>query len=488
MTSSNRVGLSYVRGVTPGVVPASPRMRAVRYVSESLSWSPEYIDSDEIREDRMMSDPILTMQAAAGGVSTEFSYPQPNSFQSDALRSLMWNDWVNTPERDNDGTADSVITDIGTVAGTITFTTGAAFIVNHLVRTTGFANAANNGVNVVTTGGATSLVASGAAFVAETAPPAAARVKAVGFQGASGDIAAVADGITSTAAVFTTLGLQVGQWINLGGVAAATRFTAVPADNAWGRITAIAAGKLTLDNLPAGWGADAGTGKTIRIWFGDVIKNGTARTELHFEKRYLGQTAPSYLTFQSQVANTLELTIASRAKVTAAYGFIGLTGTASGTTLDAVVDEATTNAVIGANASVGRLSDGGAALGSPNWARSFSVSVNNNMRTIESVDSQAPVDTREGEFTVTGRIETYFGSRTLLDKFYAGTPTAIHSRINKNNQAVLFTVPRATYRSDGVPSVGGKNQDVMLPLGYQASRDPLTAAHLQIDRLEFFEP
>jgi hypothetical protein len=36
---------------------------------------------------------------------------------------------------------------------------------------------------------------------------------------------------------------------------------------------------LTLDNKPAGWGTDSGAGKTIKVWFGDQIRNGTKARE-----------------------------------------------------------------------------------------------------------------------------------------------------------------------------------------------------------------
>lgn len=486
MTQTNRVQVATVRETTTGVTPGSPRTRKLRYTGESLTYSPEFVDSDEIRDDRMNADPILVMRASAGGVNVEMSYPVDDSPLSDLLRSTMFSTWSSTPARDNDGVADSVITDIGTTANTLVCLTGASFVIGHLVRHTGFAQAANNGLFPVTTGGATSYVSTGSGWVAETAPPAAARAKVVGLQGASGDLVAAADGITSTALNFTTLGLQVGQWIDVGGTATAFRF-ATAANNGWARIVGIAANKLTLDNLPTGWAVDAGTGKTLRIWIGDTIKNGVAKTSLSIEKGFLGQAVPNYLLYQGMVVNTAEVTITSRQKVTASFAFTGMAGAQSTTSVDAVPDDFTTNLVMAANANVGRLAEAGAVLSSPNWARSLTFQVNNNLRTIEAVNAQSPVDVREGECTVTGRVETYFGDATLLSKFYAGTPTSLNTRVEKAGQAMIFAFPRVTYRGDGNPQAGGKNQDVMLPLSWQSSKDPLTGCHVQIDRFEYFE-
>ena len=117
----------------------------------------------------------------------------------------------------------------------------------------------------------------------------------------------------------------------------------------------------------------------------------------------------------------------------------------------------------------------------------MTLSLNNNLRTNEAVDSTSPVAVREGECTVTGAINTYFGSGTLLEKFNTNAPTSLATRVGKNNQAIIFQVPRAIYRGGGNPSAGAKNQDVMLNLEFQASKDPLTSAHLIIDRVEYYQ-
>ena len=145
MTTSNRVQLTQVRETTAGTTPTTPRMRAARITSESLSFSPDYIDSDELRSDRMLGDPIKVMQASQGSINFEMSYPDDNSPLSDWLRSAFYNTWVNTPSFFNDGTADSVITDAGTSANTYAVVSGGTtVVVGHLVRATGFTNAANN--------------------------------------------------------------------------------------------------------------------------------------------------------------------------------------------------------------------------------------------------------------------------------------------------------------------------------------------------------
>ena len=68
----------------------------------------------------------------------ELSYPTDETPLSELLRNAFWNPWANTPQRDNDGTADSVITAVTAASDTYTVTAGPAFVEGQLVRPTGF--------------------------------------------------------------------------------------------------------------------------------------------------------------------------------------------------------------------------------------------------------------------------------------------------------------------------------------------------------------
>lgn len=492
--NANRLQVAVVRETTPGTTPANPRMRAMRVTGESLSFAPQYVDSDEIRPDRMLGDPIETMQAAAGGINFELSYPDDNSPLSDIYRSAFENVWINTPTFYNDGTADSIITDAGTTPDTYAVTAGgAAVVASHLVRATGFAQSANNLVFKAGAGSGTTIVGTGLGLVAEIAPPGTAKLKVVGFQGANGDIASVADGITSTVLDFTTLGIPANGWLKINATADASTFAFLVAaglvarSNAWARVVSVTAHKITLDNLPASWAIDAGTGKTIKVWFGDEIKNGTTQTSLTIERGFLGQTVPTYIVNTGMQVNTLTHTITSKDKIKGSVAFVGMGGGESQVALDASPDPVTTGLVMAANKNVGRLGVNGSQLTAPNWSQEITFVIDNNLRTQESIDSTSPVGVVDGSCKVTGKMKTYFGNDTELAAFYNGTPRSINARVSKNSQAIIIQVPRATYRGDGSPNATGKDTDVMVSFDYQASYDAATSAHVIMDRVEYFE-
>jgi hypothetical protein len=165
-----------------------------------------------------------------------------------------------------------------TAATTTAFTTAAmaaAVPAGRLIFSRGFANAANNGLKVVDTGGTTtSTPVVGGGMVAESpVAPTNATFEVCGVRGATGDITMNAGGnLTSTALNFTLLGLTVGQWIFIGGDATVTQF-ATAANRGYARVIAIAAGLLTLDKRSNVFVSDAGAAKTIDIYFGRFVRN-----------------------------------------------------------------------------------------------------------------------------------------------------------------------------------------------------------------------
>ena len=478
--------MATVREVTPGVTPTTPRMRTARLTGESLSFSPTYIDSDELRPDRMLNDPIKVMQASAGGLNFELSYPHDNTPMSDMLRSAFYNTWVNTPYLFNDGVASSIITDAGTAASTYAVSAGGtAFVVGALVKAAGFTNTANNQIFRVASSTAMTIVgASG--LVAETAPNAMARLKVVGFQGVAGDITTTSTGLASTTLDFTTFPVIPGQWVKVGGIATSDRFAAAQ-NNDWVRVIAITAHSITFDNRPSTWAVDAGTGKTLKVWVSDYLRNGLTPTSLTIEKGFLDQVAPVYITNTGMQVDKTTISVTSKNKITGSFAFIGMGGGQSTTTLSSTPDAASATQVMAANANVGRLDENGSQLVSPNWGKALTINIANNLRAVEAIDSTSPVGINPGLFQATGTLESYFGDNTLLAKFYNGTLTAINARVAKNGQALIFQFPRITLTA-GNPAATGKNIDITTTFSWQTSIDTtLTQVAAQLERFDYFE-
>jgi hypothetical protein len=379
-------------------------MRLIRFTKENYEpFKPEFSEGDEINANRMREDAIKVFEGGGGTIDFNLHYPPNNSPESNFLASGLYNTWTLTPQADNDGVADSAITDFANTNSVLTAAWSGTVAVGHLVYVEGATNSANNGVHRCTTASATVPRFIASTFTNESAPPAACKAMVVGFRGAAGDITAAANGLASTLLDFTTLGLTVGQAIKIGNADVAGESFATAALNGWAVIDVIAANALTLSNLPTGWTTDAGTAKTISVWFGDFLKNGTltdaTRVSLTIEKGFLGQATPTYL---AQPGNTVDqLTFSFKHKdkirVTAALKAGGGTGTQDTTSLDASPDAKTSDSNLSANVNFKRLCEGGAALASANRARALEITVSNNLREIEDITQAYAAGLNEGQ-------------------------------------------------------------------------------------------
>lgn len=149
---------------------------------------------------------------------------------------------------------------------------GAAFVAGAMLFAKGFGKTANNGLKKVTSGASTSIVVTDTGVQDETI---VGTISQVGFEAAAADITfATADqSYNSTTLDFTTLGIVPGEWIHVGDDAAGNQF-ATAAVNGYKRVRSIAVHKLVIDKTISTMGADdAGTGKTVRIFYGRYIKN-----------------------------------------------------------------------------------------------------------------------------------------------------------------------------------------------------------------------
>lgn len=158
MSSSNAVQLIMIPetsyGVTPPIAPALPVM-PIRYVSETLSGTPQTAESAEARSDRMSGGQVVTGLDSGGEINTELSH---GITFDELIRMAMMSSWTDavsaaapgaathTKDVTNPQLADLVVTglDWGNIDGA-----GAAVVAGDLIVLNGFTNPQNNGPRVV---------------------------------------------------------------------------------------------------------------------------------------------------------------------------------------------------------------------------------------------------------------------------------------------------------------------------------------------------
>jgi hypothetical protein len=476
---ANRVGVKYIKEVTRSTTPSSPALQAARYTgAPGFGFNPRTVESNEINSDAQVSDVIKVGEDTGGAINFELSYGTYDDWIESSMRSA----WVNKPVKVNI-VADTQISDV--LASSDTFTVdadGDDFVTGHLVRSSNFTDAGNNQLFRVVSSTATTVVAPASpGLVDEATVPLGASLQVVGFEGGSGELDAVSDGITSSGLALDTLGLAVGEWIKIGGTAAGDKFVAT-GNNDWARISVIAAAKLTFDILPAGWGTETGTGLTVQCWIGDHLRNGTNIDAYTLEFSFNDHSPVTYSYFRGQSFGASTFNVPSQDLITGSFSLLGTAAELTETRISGATDVAVTSTeIMNSTANVGRIAENGVIVAGPNYITGATIAIDNSLRPQTAVGSSAPVDFGAGKFRVTGTLNTFFGNKDLVQKLLDNTATSFDLRVIKNNQVLLFDLPQAKFTA-GNPEVASADSDVLVDLGYQAYKHPTLGYTMQIQR------
>ncbi len=90
MSDANRVGLRYIEETVWNSLPNTPTMQALRLTSDSIIPAIDTIISEELRDDRMVSDLIQVSRSNTGGFDFELS---AHSFD-DLLEGALFSSWA----------------------------------------------------------------------------------------------------------------------------------------------------------------------------------------------------------------------------------------------------------------------------------------------------------------------------------------------------------------------------------------------------------
>lgn len=482
MSDSNRTRVGIVAESAFGVTPNSPVFQTLRVTSSSLSFSPKTTSSTEIRADRQVSDLILVGADAQGDLGMELSF----SSQDALLEGAMFSSFVKTPEIQN-ATAGDNITSVDSATDTWNVAAGgSSFVTGMLVQATGFTNSVNNQIFQVASSTATTVVAGGSVTTTnEAVPPASSRLKAVGFKAVSGDVLAVTAGgnaLVSTTLDFTTLPLAVGVWIKIGGTTAGTYFDTATV-NGWARVSAIAANRLSFDVVPSGWVADAGASKTVVIFFGDYLRNGTGVHSFTIEQAFLDNGQYQYL--YGMMVSNMTVTADAQSIMKAQVGFMGKNGQYVSSRVTGATHRApTTTDVLNTSSNVGRIAESGSVVSGPNFVMSCELKIENKLRAQNAIGVVGAVGIGVGQCHVTGQMKTYFGDSTLLQKVVNNTASSFDIRVADNaGHTILWDLPKIKF-SGGTTPVTGIDTDIMADLPFQALVHPTLGYTVHLQKFE----
>lgn len=482
---SNVVGLRYAEELSVKTLPGSP----VWYPLEPNSFGDfggqiSTVARNPINPTRQNQKGVTTDLDASGGFVNDMT-------QDGLTRLLQGFFFADIREKATNNPMNGTATVCSTVtAGTKTYTMssgtfGSQFAAGDLLVASGFAQSANNGLKNVASSTATTIVVTQTS-VDETTSGAPDLTK-VGWQFGSAEVSIDVTGSyprllrASGTKDFTTFGLIPGEWVFIGGDTAATQF-ALSTSNGFARVRSVAVTYIEFDKTANTMVADAGTGKTIQIFYGNVIKNeATAaliKRRTYQLERTLGADANGTMSeyIIGAVPNTLNLAIKQADKITVEGSFVamgseqrtGLTGVKSGTrpTLG-------TLPAFNTSSDFSRIKMNTITAGVTNPTALFAfiseltLSINNNVSPNKAVGVLGAFDATAGQFEVSGSITAYFADMTAVQSVMNNSDVTLDFAVVKNNAGHIWDIPLITL-GNGRLSVQ-QDQAIMIPLSVQAA-------------------
>jgi len=455
---SNITGLAFAEESSLKVLPGASEANAVWFALQPNSYSDfggelSTVARAPINASRQRQKGTVTDLDASGGFNTDVT-------QNNLTRLLQGFFFADAREKPSTAPLNGTQIALTSVNGSNQFAAASGltvFKVGHLVLASNFNTTANNGLAVVSTVAAGLLTVS-KTLTAEASPPANAKVEAVGFEFAAGDVVLTASAssikLTCTAGDFSTLGLNVGEWVFIGGDATANKF----ANNApgYGRIKSIAAKALEFSETTFAATTDTGAGKQIRLFFGNVIRNektpSLIKRRSYNLERQLGDdgsgTQSEYLI--GAIPNEFTLNIPQADKLNADLTFVamdniqrtGAQGVKAGTR-NASPNEAAFNT----SSDVYRLRMNivdPTALNNASlfgYVSEMTLAINNNVSPSKAIGVLGAFDASAGDFEVSGSLTAYFTSVAAVQAVRNNSDVALNVIVAQNNAAVAFDVP-----------------------------------------------
>lgn len=165
MADADRLRVSYSGAEgTFGTHPGGT-LKDVRLISESLIFESDFSPSQQLRDDRQVSDLIRLAARASGGINMEMSYGSHDDLIQYGMESAGWSTPVTSGALTN---ISFTASDNSINRATGSFATDG-FVVNQWIRVSGAANAANNGYSKITSVAALKLIVSGVILIDESA-------------------------------------------------------------------------------------------------------------------------------------------------------------------------------------------------------------------------------------------------------------------------------------------------------------------------------
>lgn len=289
---------------------------------------------------------------------------------------------------------------------------------------------------------------------------------------------------TTGASIFTAL--PNGSWIKIVPPGAATAAVKAYFADRWFKVATTTATVITLDaSTPI-----TGVGLIGVTTAGYAISQSTvangASLARSFTLEYAMTDINQFLPFRGMRANSMDLSLDVGSIITGSFGFLGQghDGMVGATTLPGSPVASQSLEVMNSVADVGAIYENGSSVlgGSSSFIKSVKLNIANNMRAQKAIGIFGNAGIGLGELAITGSMDIYVENANYYNKWLAGTTTSLAlGMADAAGNGYLVEMDKVQFKDGGL-NLGGRNDDTMLSLPFQAFYSPTTGRGIRLTR------
>lgn len=223
-------------------------------------------------------------------------------------------------------------------------------------------------------------------------------------------------------------------------------------------------------------------GASVTITIAEYCRDGVLQRSFSIERKY-GDLSNEFAQFPGCMMAGFRLGVDTDGILTGQFTILGKREqSASATFGDGSPTAAPTNDVMNSIDNVSAVIEGTAAS-APLGITELSIELDNNLRARPQVGTLGAISIGAGTVDVKGKLQTYYSSKTIFDKWLNHTTTGLAFMLTDSaGQRYVVVMPRVKF-SDGGRAGGGINTDVFMDLDYEALVDSSAGYTIQISRL-----
>lgn len=289
---------------------------------------------------------------------------------------------------------------------------------------------------------------------------------------------------TTGASIFTAL--PNGSWIKIVPPVGATAAVKAYFADRWFKVATTTATVITLDaSTPITGVGIIGTTTAGYAISQSTVANGASLSR-SFTLEYAMTDINQFLPFRGMRANSMDLSLDVGSIITGSFGFLGQghDGMVGATTLPGSPVASQTLEVMNSVADVGAIYENGSSVlgGSSSFIKSVKLNIANNMRAQKAIGIFGNAGIGLGELAITGSMDIYVENANYYNKWLAGTTTSLAlGMADAAGNGYLVEMDKVQFKDGGL-NLGGRNDDTMLSLPFQAFYSPTTGRGIRLTR------